>query len=402
MLRFCNHLLARKVLSLDLFIDVLADCVIDTLKLIPFLLVTYLAMEALEHAAGNKVRAIVERAGHSGPIVGSALGALPQCGFSAMAATLFAGRVVTAGTLVAVILSTSDEMIPVFVAHQEDPARMGSIILVKVVFGMVVGLGLDAALRASNHLGDGNIHIHELCEREHCHCDDEEFGGERCDCCGHELHSCCDNELSEGAERVRDERGHVGHCCCREGANDGGATHEHGFACDSGHDNGNGHDHGGACDLEHACCSGHSHDHSHGHGHRHGLWGIVRCALVHTVQVTVFIFIITFVFGLIIEGVGEDAIGSVLAEHPVRATFLAALVGLIPNCGASVAISELFLDGTLACGPMIAGLLSSGGVGLLVLWRTNGNVRENLLITLLVYVAAVVAGLAAVALGILL
>lgn len=324
---------------MDLFLDVLADCVVDTLKLIPFLLVTYLAMEALEHAAGNKVRGIVERAGHSGPVVGSLLGALPQCGFSAMAATLFAGRVVTAGTLVAVILSTSDEMIPVFVAHQEDPARMGSILLVKVVLGIVVGLGLDFALRASHHTGDGNVHIHELCEREHCRCEeeelDEEFGG---DCCG------CDH----------------------------GAHVE---------------DHGGD---------------PHGHHHGHGAWGVVRCALVHTVQVTAFIFLITFVFGLVIEGVGEDAIGAILADHPVRATFLAALVGLIPNCGASVAISELFLDGTLATGPMIAGLLSSGGVGLLVLWRTNDNPRENLLITLLVYVAAVVAGLGAVALGILL
>ena len=354
---------------MDLFFDVLADCVVDTLKLIPFLFVTYLAMEALEHAAGNKVRGIVERAGHSGPVVGSILGALPQCGFSAMAATLFAGRVVTAGTLVAVILSTSDEMIPVFVAHQEDPARMGSILLVKVVLGMVVGLGLDFALRASHHTGDGNVHIHELCEREHCHCEDEdldeEFGG---DCCG-----CCEHESESDAR-------HEAHGCC----GDGGHGHE-----------GHGHEgHGHA---------GHDHDeHGHAHHHGHGVWGIVRCALVHTVQVTVFIFLITFVFGLIIEGVGDDAIGALLTDHPVRATFLAALVGLIPNCGASVAISELFLDGTLATGPMIAGLLSSGGVGLLVLWRTNDNPRQNLLITLLVYVAAVVAGLGAVALGILL
>ncbi len=337
---------------MDLFLDVLQDSVLDTLKLIPFLLVTYLAMEALEHAAGNKVRAIVERAGHSGPVVGSLLGALPQCGFSAMAATLFAGRVVTAGTLVAVILSTSDEMIPVFVAHQEDPSRLGSIILVKVVLGIVAGLGLDAVLRASHNTGDGNVHIHELCEREHCHCEDEDLdeglGGECCGGCGH---AC-------------EPQGHDDHGC--------------------GHD---GHDH--------------AHDHGH-HHHGHGVWGIVRCALVHTVQVTAFIFLVTLVFGLVIEGMGEETIAALLTNHPVRATFVSALVGLIPNCGASVVISELFLDGTLATGPMIAGLLSSGGVGLLVLWRTNDNPRENLLITLLVYVAAVVAGLAAVALGILL
>ncbi len=117
---------------------------------------------------------------------------------------------------------------------------------------------------------------------------------------------------------------------------------------------------------------------------------------------TLFIFVITFVFGLLIEGVGEDAIGDLLANHPVRATFIAALVGLIPNCGASVAITELFLDGTLATGPMVAGLLVSGGVGLLVLWRTNDNFKQNAAITGFVYAVGVVIGLLVNGLGILL
>lgn len=322
---------------MDLIFDVLADSVIDTLKLIPFLLVTYLAMEALEHFASNKVKEAVERAGTAGPVVGGLLGALPQCGFSAMAATLFSGRVVTAGMLVAVILSTSDEMIPVFVAHQEPASRMLSIIAIKVVLGIAAGLLLDVALRLLHRAGDGHAHIHELCEREHCHCE----------------------EADEPDEDEDDEHGsHGGH-----------------------------HDHG----------------HHHGHCHSHnGIWGIVRSACVHTAQVTAFIFLISLLFGLIIEGFGVDSIRSMLAYHPVRATFIAALVGLIPNCGASVAIAELFLDGTLATGPMLAGLLSSGGVGLLVLWRTNADARQNAYVTLLVYGVAVLAGLAACALGILL
>ena len=322
---------------MNLFVDVLADSVIDTLKLIPFLLVTYLAMEALEHFASNKVREAVERAGAAGPVVGGLLGALPQCGFSAMAATLFSGRVVTAGTLVAVILSTSDEMIPVFVAHQEPASRLLSIIAIKVVLGIVAGLLLDVALRLLHRAGDGHAHIHELCEREHCHC--------------------------EEADELDDDEGH-----------DGRGDHD-----------------------EH-----HDHAHHHGHSHsHHGAWGIVRSACVHTAQVTAFIFLISLLFGLIIEGLGVDSIRSMLAYHPVRATFIAALVGLIPNCGASVAIAELFLDGTLATGPMLAGLLSSGGVGLLVLWRTNADARQNVYVTLLVYGVAVLAGLAACALGIL-
>lgn len=323
---------------MDLVFDVLADSVIDTLKLIPFLLVTYLAMEALEHFASNKVKEAVERAGTAGPVVGGLLGALPQCGFSAMAATLFSGRVVTAGTLVAVILSTSDEMIPVFVAHQEPASRMLAIIAIKVALGIVAGLLLDLVLRLLHRVGDGHAHIHELCEREHCHCEEADEPDE-----------------DEG------EDGHGSH----------GGHHDHG--------------------------------HRHGHCHSHnGVWGIVRSACVHTAQVTAFIFLISLLFGLIIEGFGVDSIRSMLANHPVRATFIAALVGLIPNCGASVAIAELFLDGTLAAGPMLAGLLSSGGVGLLVLWRTNADARQNVYVTLLVYGVAVLAGLAVCALGILL
>nr|WP_239471156.1 putative manganese transporter [Olsenella uli] len=291
---------------------VLEHSVLDTLPLVPLLFVTYLAMEAIEHTASAHVRAVVERSGAAGPVVGALLGALPQCGFSAMAATLYAGRVVTVGTLVAVVLSTSDEMVPVFLAHQEPLGRLFAIMGVKVLVGLAVGLVVDALLRAWHRAGDGHVHIHELCEREHCHCDDD-----------------------------------------------------------------------------------------HGHDHAHGRWAIVRSALVHTVQVTLFILAVTFVFGLAIEYVGQDALGALLANHPVRATFLAALVGLIPNCGASVAITELYLDGVLATGPMLAGLLASGGVGLLVLWRTNADARQNALVTAFVYVVAVATGLLVGASGML-
>ena len=305
---------------MELLLHVLEHSLEDTIKLVPFLFVTYLAMEALEHSAGERVQSVVERSGKAGPVVGSLLGALPQCGFSAMAATLYAGRVVTVGTLVAVILSTSDEMVPVFLAHQEPPAHLLAIMAVKIVVGVAVGFAVDAALRAARRAGDGRVHIHELCERAHCHCDDE--------------------------------------------------------PADHGH--------------------GHGHDHSHAHGR----WAIVRSAAVHTVQVGVWILAITFAFGLLIELVGTEALAAALANHPVRATFVAALVGLIPNCGASVAITELYLEGVLTTGPMLAGLLASGGVGLLVLWRTNASARQNVAITGFVYAVAVAVGLVFAALGV--
>lgn len=316
---------------MDVIIDALIDSLKDTLELVPFLFLTYLAMEALEHGMAGRTEDIIRRADKSGPIVGALLGALPQCGFSAMAGTLYAGGVVTVGTLVAVILSTSDEMIPVFIAHQEPASRLLSIVGVKVVAGMAVGLALDAVLRLTHRSGDGHAHIHELCDRAHCHCDDE---------------------LGES---------------------------------DSAHDA--------------AAASDGAEGHHHAHAH-HAAWGIVRSAAIHTVEVTFFIFLVTLAFGLVFSLVGQNAIGEFLGVHPVRATFLAALIGLIPNCGASVVIAELYLDGSLAAGPMLAGLLVSGGMGLLVLFRTNPDMRKNVTVTLFVYAVGVAVGLLANALGI--
>ena len=314
-----------------MLVDVIADSVLDTLELVPFLFVTYLAMETLEHSTEGRMQGLVARAGHAGPIVGGLLGAVPQCGFSAMAATLYSGGVVTAGTLAAVILSTSDEMVPVFLAHQEPAGRLLSIMLLKVVVGIVVGLLLDAVLHAVRHVGNPQPHIHDLCERAHCHCEDDEAGSDA-------------SPESDADGHGEAERGH-----------------------------------------------------HHGHGH----WAIVRSAAIHTVQVTGFILLVTFLFGLLIEVMGEDALAQLLGSHPVRATFLAALVGLIPNCGASVAITELYLDGVLAAGPMVAGLLVSGGVGLLVLFRTNRDVRQNVAVTAFIYAVGVVVGLAVSASGML-
>ena len=327
-------------MSLDRLLDVLLESVSDTLELVPFLFVTYLAMEALEHAAGGRAERVIARADKSGPVVGALLGALPQCGFSAMAGTLYAARIVSAGTLVAVILATSDEMIPVFLAHQEPASRLLSIIGLKVVVAIVVGLAVDAVLRALHRTGDGHPHIRELCEAAHCDCGDVDAD---------------DPAPGEG---------------------DVGA-------------------------VASASAGGDVRAHSHGRGGGHRTWRIVRSALVHTVEVTGFIFVITLAFGLLIDFVGQDVIGEFLGVHPFRATLLAALVGLIPNCGASVAITELYLAGSLGAGPMFAGLLVSGGMGLLVLFRTNRDLRQNLVITAFLYVVGVACGLVVGGLGII-
>lgn len=346
---------------MDLLIDILLDAGKDTLSLVPFLLVTYLALETLEHVAGDRVNGAIKRAGAAGPVVGSLLGMVPQCGFSAMAATLYAGRVVTLGTLVAVFLSTSDEMLPLLLAEQVPVQTMAMLLASKALIALVTGFIVDAAIRGlrrnarahaairrtvlgtaanpahvncahDDHTGGDIIdevaeagvsadHIHELCERDHCGCDEDE-----------------------------DEHGH---------------DHSH--------------DHGHADEHER------HHDHSHSHEGA-PIVSIIRSAISHTVQVSVFIFLVTLILDAVLETFGESAIEQFLRGNEMLAVLGSALVGLIPNCSASVVITQLYLEGALQLAPMLAGTLISAGVGYLVLFRTNRSARENAVFLIMMYV----------------
>lgn len=319
---------------------VLEHSAADTLYLIPFLFVTYLAMEWLEHRTAGRTQEAIQHAGAAGPIVGAVLGAVPQCGFSAAAATLYAGRVVTLGTVFAVFLSTSDEMLPIFLAEQVPAATIVKIVGAKIVIGMVMGFIVDAVLRLLRR-DRQDLRIHELCEQDHCHCNNE---------C-----ATCENN-PESVYRHHDD--------CAEG-------------CDHGH-----------------------HEHDHSHDHDHGWGGIVKSALVHTVQVGVFVFVITLVLNGVLEVVGEQALADFLGANSVASVLASALVGLVPNCAASVVIAQLYVEGVLGAGAMMAGLLVSAGVGLLVLLRSNRPMRQNLLIIALMYAIGVAWGLIGNALGI--
>lgn len=363
---------------MDLLIDILLDAGKDTLSLVPFLLVTYLALETLEHVAGDSVNGAIKRAGAAGPVVGSLLGMVPQCGFSAMAATLYAGRVVTLGTLVAVFLSTSDEMLPLLLAEQVPVQTMAMLLASKALIALVTGFIVDAAIRGlrrnarahaairrtvlgtaansahvncahDDHTGGDIIdevaeagvsadHIHELCERDHCGCDED-----------------------------GDEYGH-------------GYGHEHG------------HDHG------HADAHEHHHDHSHSHEGAPVL-SIIHSAISHTVQVSVFIFLVTLILVAVLETFGESAIEQFLRGNETLAVLGSALVGLIPNCSASVVITQLYLEGALQLAPMLAGTLISAGVGYLVLFRTNRSARENAVFLVMMYVIGAGWGLVLSAFG---
>lgn len=339
---------------MEMILDALLDAVLDTAKLIPFLFITYMGMEYLEHKAEKHTTGMLEKAGHFGPLIGAAVGILPQCGFSAAASSLFAGGVISVGTLIAVFLSTSDEMLPIFISEGVHPATMLRILATKAILGLISGFLLDVFMRHGRHTKAPEKHIHDLCVHEHCDCNDDEEE--------EELHT----EAAHTHEANADDHAHRH------------VAEEH-------------HSH------EHASVHAHA---GHHHHHQKGFMGIAMPALHHTIQITGFIFFITLIITLLVEGIGAEALGHFLSGKPIVGVFLAGVVGLIPNCAASVSITQLYLMGILNAGQMMAGLLVGAGVGLLVLFRTNDHPNENLRITIMLYGLGVFWGLVIEYLGI--
>lgn len=288
---------------LDKLLDALLDAGIDTLKLIPFLFITYLIMEALERKAGEVTAKKLSDVGRVGPLFGGLFGIVPQCGFSTAASSLYAGGLISIGTLLSVFLSTSDEMLPIFISEKVAIPLMLKILLSKAAIGIVSGFAVDVMLRFTRFKYKTEQRISELCEEEHG--DDEEDKGVFID------------------------------------------------------------------------------------------------ALRHTLHITIFIFLISFALTFLVEGLGEDVIKNFLMNRSFIGVLIAALIGLIPNCASSVMITELYLDGMLGAGQMMAGLLVSAGVGLLVLFRTNDHhPKENVKILCMLYVIGIFWGFLFEALGI--
>lgn len=286
--------------TVSMIMDALMDAALDTIKLLPFLYITYIVMEYLEGMTEEKTTVWLKKAGRLGPVIGGISGILPQCGFSAAASGLFTGGVISMGTLLAVFLSTSDEMLPIFISEAVSPVIILQILGLKALLGIITGTVIDLLFR--NEQARMRERYHRFRE------DEDEF-------------------------------------------------------------------------------------HHHDEEHSRGLKNIMLSALQHTVQITLFIFLTTFVITLLVEAIGEDAMAVFLSGKPVIGVFLAGIVGLIPNCAASVTITTLYLRGFLTLGQLLAGLLVGAGVGLLVLFRGHADMKENLKITALLYGAGVFWGL---------
>lgn len=307
---------------MEFVLDVVIDALKDTAELIPFLFATYVVISLLDLFASDKTTAAIQRAGHAGPLIGGVLGVVPQCGFSAMGASLYADRIVSLGTFVAVILSTSDEMLPLLLAEHVEVGLLARILVTKAVLGVILGFATDLVLRAV--LGRTSLAGVDESDAGEGQDEDAEFDPSAYSCdCG------CGEPLTRGQTA----------------------------------------------------------------------WWVVVNSAYRTFQVVVFIFVVSVLLNALIALVGEDALASFLSGNAVVATFVSGLVGLVPNCAASVVLTQLYIDGVLGFAPMIAGTLVAGGAGYLVLFRMNGNMRENAAIVGIVYALGVCAGLVMLGLG---
>lgn len=257
----------------------------DTLKLIPFLFLAYLFMEFIEHKTSDKLKNIVHKSGKAGPFIGGLLGAIPQCGFSASAAGLYAGRVISLGTLIAIFLSTSDEMLPILISESVSAKVIFQILGIKILAGMLAGFVIDLVMQSRKKKQDEQFKIHDMCEHGHCHCEKS----------------------------------------------------------------------------------------------------ILKSALKHTLQIVLFILAVNVVLNFGIELIGEESLSNLFFAKPVISEMIAGLVGLIPNCASSVVITQLYLEGVIGYGAMMSGLLVGSGVGILVLFKVNEDLKENLKILVLLY-----------------
>lgn len=268
------------------------DAILDTLKLLPYLFVTFLILEAIEHKLSKKSQKVIGKYKKIGPLIGGVMGGFPQCGFSVMGANLYTCRVITMGTLVAIFLSTSDEMLPIMLG--EGSMELGTILSIvgsKILIGVVVGVVVDLIFRRKVREDET---IKEVCEDEHCHCDKE------------------------------------------------------------------------------------------------GVW---LASLKHTLKTAAFVLAANILINLLVFWIGTEQIATFLENKNIFVYFVASLVGLVPNCAASVILTELLMANVISVGVAMAGLLTGSGLGILILFKTNKSKKENFIILGIIYLVGVLAGI---------
>lgn len=282
----------------DLIRDILTDAGGDALKMLPFLFAAFLAIEALEHYSTDFTEKFLVKVGKAGPIAGALAGCIPQCGFSVMAANLYAGGVISVGTLLSVFIATSDEAVLIIMGNPGQGGKVLELLCVKVALAVSAGYASDIFLRK--------------------YISEEKKSGVLC-----------------------------AHCGC----------HEHNAR-------------------------------------------ILKPALNHTMKIFAYLFLFTAALDLCIEAVGVERLSGYLLGDTWFQPAVTALVGLIPNCAASVMLTQAYLSGAISFASVIAGLCAGAGVGLAVLFKVNKSRRENLKILGTLYLISVLSGILLKAAGI--
>ena len=276
---------------MKMLVDAVMDTTFDCLKMLPFLFVAFILIEALEHYSSDFTAKALAKVGKAGPVVGAVAGCVPQCGFSVMAANLYAGGIISVGTLLSVFIATSDEAILIIMSNPERIREVGVLLAAKVIIAVTAGYIIDIFFR---------------------------------------------NQIATVKER--------GNLCKDCG-----------------------------CDEEDA-----------------GIW---KPAWHHTIRIFIYLFIFTGILNLCIEVFGIEQLSKFLLGNTIFQPVIAAVIGLIPNCAASVILTQLYLNGAISFASVIAGLCTGAGVGLVVLFKMNRNRRENLKIVGVLFLVAVAAGM---------
>ncbi|MHB9109235.1 MAG: putative manganese transporter [Armatimonadota bacterium] len=341
-------------------IEVLEEAVHDSLKLFPFLLGAYVLVAVLEYRFGDAISKHILKAGKAGPLLGALFGSIPQCGFSVMGSALYARRLVTMGTLLAVFIATSDEAVPMILSQPEKIGWLLPIIGAKVVLAIIAGYGVDLVLRL--------VRPRQAMDDQHA------------------------------AEAVEGEASHQ-HTTVAAAAEVAGDTHHQQATLtavppeEHAHDEPEVHEHEEIDEVlrEHGCCDHHI---AGGCPRKPSPWSsLLWHPLQHTAKVFIFIFLVTLALGYLAHRYEDAMSGLLLPRHLLLQPVLTALVGLIPNCAASVAITQLLIEGKITFGAAMAGLTTSAGVGLLVLLKENRSRRNTLLVLALLLAIGITAGI---------
>lgn len=268
--------------------EIILDTLLDSLKILPFLFIAFLIIELFEHKLSKKTEKTIKKAGKLGPLIGSLLGAIPQCGFSVLATNLYITRIISLGTLIAIYLSTSDEMLPILIAEKAPINDILLLVIVKILIGLICGFIIDLIIKKENP----KKHF-EICENDHCDCDH----------------------------------------------------------------------------------------------------GIILPAIKHTLKTLIFIFIITFILNASFHYIGKENIKHLFDKTTFFTPFISTLIGLIPNCGSSIILTELYIANILPLSSAISGLLANSGIALLILFKSNKNIKENVKIVSILYLISILSGL---------